>query len=1390
MADNNDTRQTNAEIEPQVEVQQHDRDVEPIDAEQAPRLEFPVVGIGASAGGLEAFIEFFDAMPSDSGIAFVLIQHLPPDRESLIAEILSKHTRMPVAQVEDGMRVKPDHVYVIRPGHTLTIKNGALHLGESLKKPGHNRPVDDFFRSLAEEQRERSIAIVMSGMGSNGSAGVEVVKAVGGMAIAQDPESAKFPSMPRQLMDAGNADFILRPHAMPSLLLSYTSHPYVRERPPLESALQQEQKHLAEVLTLLRARTRRDFSGYKKPTVLRRIQRRMGLCQMESLGEYAKYLRQHVPEVNALSDDLMIHVTGFFRDPDSWDTLRNEVVVPLVKERDSGGSIRCWVTACSSGEEAYTLCMLLHDAAEAEGKALDIKVFATDTADRTLARARVGVYPGGIESEVAPKFLERYFDRDDAVYRVKKELREMVVFAPQNVIQDPPFSRLDICTCRNLLIYLEPELQRRVLSLLHFGLRDGGTLFLGTSETVSGADDLFEMIDKKARIYRRVGPTRHGEIDFSYPSRHSGNGGADRATNGRSTTVSVAHVTDRLLIEEYTPAAIVIDRNQRIVYFHGDTSAFLSQPPGEPTRDLFALVRENVRGAVRNALQQAQSEDAAGRSRDGWLTINDERYRIEVSAASLAHKLLPGHVLITFEKYKEDVESDGSPVGLHGSPSEFRDELKRVQDELQSTIEELQSSNEEMRASNEETMSVNEELQSTNEELETSKEELQSLNEELTTVNTQLEAKMEELEASTNDLSSLLASTDIGVIFLDTRFCIRKFTPALKDLMDVIASDIGRPLSDLAKKFEDDGLENDCKKVLEKLVPLQKEVESVSGRTYMRRVLPYRTSDNRIDGVVITFVDITDLKAAEDAQRASEDRFRLVLDGAPDFAMLLFDPEGQIVTWNVGAERMLGWSAAEAIGRNAAMIYPPESGMEQMRREMKQAADYGRASDESWHVRKAGARLWGSGVLTAVRDKTGHLTGYVKVLRDETARKTAEADRVNLLQREQSARRDAENAIRIKDQFLATLSHELRTPLSAILLWAKMLSEDLCDDAEREEGLQVIERSADAQRQLLDDLLDTSRIASGKVRLERVPTDLLPIVRMAIESIAPSAQEKGIRIESHLATNLDRVSADPNRLRQVVTNLLTNAIKFTPGGGKVEIELSQTDFWIELRVKDTGQGIEAGFLPNVFTPFSQAETSSTRSFGGLGLGLSICRELVELHGGTIRAESRGAGQGAAFTVRLPLPHEDELVEQHHQSQTMSPSLGTIADVTVLLVEDEPQTRDALTKLLTKGGAHVTAVTTAKKALASYQYSQPDIIVSDIALPEEDGYHLMQTIRTIEREQERPPTPAVALTAFAGANDYKRAREAGFHQHLAKPVDPAVLIASISDLLDKQQKSPA
>ena len=1601
------------------------RDAMPVADAEAPRLAFPVVGIGASAGGLEAFIEFFDAMPSDRGLAFVLVQHLSPKHESMVAELLQKHTLMPVHQVEDGLEVMPDHVYVIRPGHTMTIKDGRLWLGESLLKPGHSRPVDDFFRSLAEEQRERAICIILSGMGSNGTAGAQAVKVVGGLGIAQEPASAKFTSMPRSMIDANLADFVLKPAEMPDMLLRYTGHAYVHDETPADVLARSEGRQVNDILTILRAATRHDFTGYKRPTLVRRIQRRMSLTQIGSMADYALMLRQTAAEVKNLSDDLMIHVTGFFRDPEVWEGLREKIILPMAAEKPDHASIRVWVTACASGEEAYTLAMLLVEAAEQVDKQFDIKVFATDMAERTLSHARAGIFPGGIESEIHPARLTRFFDKDEGMYRVKKHLRELVVFAPQNVLQDPPFSRLDIVTCRNLLIYLEPDVQSRVLGLLHFGLRDGGTLVLGNSETVGDNDHLFEPIDKKLRLYRRIGLTQQGMINF--PGRTSPPAGTGADLDRPLSRASLSQATARTLLEHHSPPSVVVDRHGRIVYYHGETRLFLDQPSGEPTSDLLELAQDFVRGPIRIALHGAVEGAKHAVCKDGAIHIVGVAHRVEVHAMPIEPRSLQGYYLVSFVHYPISqlvVKSEADPDDITGeTEGALQAELRALRDELQSTIEELQTSNEEMKASHEEVTSVNEELQSTNEELETSKEELQSLNEELTTVNAQLESKMEELEGTGNDLTSLLSSSDTAVIFLDRQFRIRRFTPATKPLIELLSTDVGRPLTDFARKFHDPELMNAARNVLATLAPEQSTITSDAGRWYVRRVLPYRTTDDRIDGVVLNFIDITEVKRAETALRESEERFRAfvtassgsiyrmspdwtemrglvgkdfvptverptdswldkyipaderprvqaairgaietkqpfemehrvvrvdgtlgwsfsravpllgpdeaivewfgtasdvtarhdaeaavhasetkyrglitsidegfciidllydesgrpndyvyleanpalerhtglanvvgqrmctlvpgleqawydrygriaetgeparfqqaaaaqgrhydvyafrigtpeqrrvavlftditarktaqtkmqasegslqtLLQGALEFAILMMDPAGVITQWSPGATALLGWTEAEAVGRPGAMIFTDNdraAGAPEY--EMRTALRDGRAPDERWHRRRDKSEFWGSGVMSVARDSEGRHRGFVKVLRDVTDRRQADTERKQLLEAEQHARTAAEAANASKDQFLANLGHELRTPLSAMLIWSRLLQEQ-ADPAALAEGLPAIEQSAKAQQKLIDDLLDSARIATGKLSMERRPAELGEVIRDAVATLRPTAEAKGVELNTEIGKTVGVVMADADRLRQVVWNLISNAVKFTPDGGRVDVGVWRRDATIEIRVTDSGVGIDADLLPQIFGRFRQGDTSPTRQQGGLGLGLSISRQIVELHGGTIQAASPGPGRGSVFTVYLPLPRT---------RATARPPAATqdLAGLRVVLVEDDAQLREVVTMLLQRAGATVDSFASADPAKAAIFADPPDVLLSDIGLPEKDGYALIREIR----EQEAPAArlPAIAFTAFDRPQDRDRAIECGFDQHLAKPVDPVQLVQAIRAL---------
>jgi two-component system CheB/CheR fusion protein len=896
--------------------------------------DFPIVGIGSSAGGLEALQELFRAMPPDSGLAFVVAAHLDPTQKSHLTELLSRCTKMPVVEIEGSIEVEPGHVYVIAPDQELTIRSGVVHTNKPTAPRGHRHPVDSFFRSLAEDQGERAIAIVLSGTGTNGSLGLRFIKAEGGIAIAQDPETAGFGGMPRSAIGTGIVDLVLPPENMPEALLSLARHPYVRQ-PPEAVVEQTPEEQLHTLLALVRAQTRRDFGSYKRRTLLRRIHRRMGLHRIEGLSNYIERLRGDPDEIKALAADLTINVTGFFRDPEAWKSLSDKVIAPLIRERPTESTIRVWVPGCSTGEEAYSIVMLITEHAEAAKKTFDLRLFATDVAEGVLSSARAGIYPASISQDVAPERLDRWFAMEDDTYAVRKTLRDAITFAPQNLLQDPPFSRMDLISCRNLLIYLEPDFQRQLLALFHFALREGGHLFLGPAESITGQEDLFEPVSKKWRIYRRLGPTRHDIVDFPLvgPSEVAAEGAARAEAAHPIPRESTGELMDRALLERYAPASVLIDRQLRVHYLRGPIEDYLRPPSGEPSYNLIAMARSGLptvlRAAVRRAIEDGEEATADGRvRRDGTLCP----VQVVVAPLRFGRDDEVKRLLVSFfEREVRPEAAEASEVEETNEEGELQAELEVAREDLRLTIEQMEASNEELKASNEEIRSINEELQASNEELETSKEELQSLNEELNTVNNQLQAKVGELEARTDDLNNLLNSTDVATLFLDRNLCIRWFTPRMKALLELLPTDIGRPISHFAQRFDGGDLLEDARNVLERLIPTDAEVVDDLGRWYIRHIVPYRTAADRIDGVVVTFTEITERKRSEEEVQAAREFAESIVDTVPQ-PLLVLTPDLKVRSANESFYRDFQVDREETVNRSIYELGNRQWDIPQLRR--------------------------------------------------------------------------------------------------------------------------------------------------------------------------------------------------------------------------------------------------------------------------------------------------------------------------------------------------------------------------------------------------------------------------------------------------------------------------
>ncbi|AOU98126.1 hypothetical protein BI364_09295 [Acidihalobacter yilgarnensis] len=876
--------------------------------------------MGASAGGLDAFKRFFSAMPADSGMAFVLVQHLAPEHESLTADILTKHTAMKVAQVEDKIAIEPNHVYVIPPNTNLSIRSGVLYLSAPAQPHGHRLPIDFFFRSLAEDQEAKALCIILSGTGRDGTLGLKAIKGHGGMAIAQSPETAQFDGMPRSAIDTGLIDYVLPVAEMPAVLIDYLQHARGLIGP---ETLNDNVPDLLElILATLRERTKHDFHYYKTGTLVRRIKRRMGLNHIEEVGDYLRFLREDEHEPQRLRKDFLIGVTRFFREPEANQLLEQEVIRKLVQEKKPEAPIRVWVPGCSSGEEAYSIAILLLEQAQALQKPRTIQIFASDIDEEALATARAGIYPENIAADISPERLRQFFRKvGQNNYEVSTQVRDCVVFAAQDLISDPPFSRLDLISCRNLLIYIVPEVQKKVISLFHYVLNEGGFLFLGASETIGQQEDLFKPVSKKLRVYQRLGPTRRDKVDFPVSNGRARPTSVDRQNiQPRSVkSVNFGNVTQALLLQHYAPFAVLFNRKFEILYLHGPSGPYLELTTGDMTQDLMSMIRDGLRGALRNAvkmaLQQAQQITLKARvKRDGTyypiaLTV------LPVSAPQEAEGLL----LATFA----DVEATsrlehewikGEGIGDEAFLGQLESELQSTRAELQGTISELETSNEELKSYNEEILSMNEELQSANEELETSKEELQSLNEELATVNNQLQDKLDELRDLNNDQSNLLTSTDIATLFLDTQLRIKRFTPAISKIFNLIASDVGRPIGDIAQRVHNSTLQADADVVLRTLTPIEKQIGHEDDRWYLQRVLPYRTEDNKIEGVVVTFIDITERNRAQQVLQKTKNYLQLLLASTGE-AMYGVDKQGHSTFINPKFTELLGYTQAELSGK-------------------------------------------------------------------------------------------------------------------------------------------------------------------------------------------------------------------------------------------------------------------------------------------------------------------------------------------------------------------------------------------------------------------------------------------------------------------------------------------
>jgi two-component system CheB/CheR fusion protein len=1192
-----------------------------------------VVGIGASAGGLDPCRRFFTEMPSDAGLAFLVIQHLDPNHKSDMALLLSRCTRMPVTEAVGRVRVEPNHVYVIPPNRALAIINGRLSLTPPKEKRGSRMAIDFCFRSLAADCRERAIGIVLSGTGSDGTLGLGAIREAGGLAIAQDPSTSEQEGMPRSAIARG-VDFVLPVQKIPQQLLKYVKHPYLHHHAAADGKPDQPGIHIESVLSLLRTRGKFDFGNYKHGTLQRRIQRRMNLRRIIRFSDYLELLRRDESEVEDLLKDLLICVTHFFRDPEAWNVLQEQAIRPLVAAKSDNEAIRVWAPGCATGEEAYSLGMVILDELYAAGKSCTVNIFASDVNREAFSIARLGTYEQSIAADVSSQRLQRYFVQEKDHYRARSILRDTVVFAEHNLLADPPFSRLDLISCRNMMIYFDPDAQKKMIALFHYALREGGFLFLGGAETVGDREDLFRTVSRKFRIYARIGGELGKAAELRLDAARSRSLNPVTVPPSRATATRFTELAQQVILDRCAPASVVINQKDEILYTCGRIEDYLKEPAGIMHTLLLSWLTESMRAKLRVALRAARTTDRVVTLARVRIHSGNARGLADITVETLkSPRRLEGFSLITFRSVqtaaaaKAAVPTEQIPAEDDSMARQLEDELRATREELETNIDQLATANEDLRASNEEVTSGNEELQSTNEELETSKEELQSLNEELSTVNGEFQEKVDELQTKTNDLNNLISSTEIATIFLDRKFNIKWFSGSSTRLLNLRASDIGRPIGDLAIKFIGVHLLRDAKRVIHKLTPLEREIRGREGHWYLRRMLPYRTTDNHIGGLVITLVDIHSSKLAEEKLR----RMAAVLRDCND-AVTVQDFDGRILAWNHGAEIMYGYTEQEALRRNGlAMI--PSSRRSEMRAVFRQLKRRKKILPMEIQRRTKDGKIldvWLT--ISALLDDDGHPTAVATTERDITQRKLDEtalrelneslehrvAERSALAERQARRLRElAAQLLMTEEQGRRSLAEDLHDNLSQVLHVAKLKLSEL------RSGAEDIARSELFVE--VDKLLVRANQAARSLSYQLSPPVLHELG--LIPALEWLGEEMGrlFRLEVKVSHGRNAIVMD-ERTRIVLfrsaRELLVNVAKHA-GVRRASLRVRRDREGVVVTVEDRGIG---------FDPKLAHDPKKSR-----GLGLFSIRERLEHLGGSMNIRS-APGQ-TIIDLAMPLAKE-------------------------------------------------------------------------------------------------------------------------------------------------------